>query len=158
VSLESRYGWSELYLSLGAWPERIMDARRLGNLERDELDFYLCFFNQSHSMRDWIMESRLLSRDEMTSFANSYDCMRFCRDIANRYKHLTIGKPGKAKPSYDADWDIWVDHERGDKALSITGAGKTWLVWDLMIECINFWEALEASFDLSGRQVVFRPQ
>jgi hypothetical protein len=85
MSLESRNGWTDLYYSLGAWPERIMDAKRSGNLERDEMDFYLCFFVQSRSMRDWIIKSGLMERGLIDSFIESYDCMKLCRDISNRY-------------------------------------------------------------------------
>jgi hypothetical protein len=152
MSLESRNGWNELYLTLGAWPERIMDAMRLGNRERDEMDFYLCFFVQSHSMRDWLIKSGLMEKQLIDEFIDSHDCMKLCRDISNRYKHLTI----KA-PSIDADWEIWIDHERSDAALSITASGKTWTLWGLMIECISFWEACTAAYDLTSKSRIFRP-
>jgi hypothetical protein len=52
MSLESRNGWNDLYNSLGTWPERIINAVNTGNRQRDEQDFYLCFFVQSHAMID----------------------------------------------------------------------------------------------------------
>lgn len=152
MSLESRTGWNELYSTLGAWPERIMDSVRLGNRTRDELDFYLCFFVQCHSMRDWLIKSRLMEKELIDDFIDSYDCMKLCRDISNRYKHLTI-----RAPSVDADWEIWIDYDRPDHALAITASGKTWLLWELMIECISFWEACTAAFSLSSKSQVFRP-
>jgi hypothetical protein len=152
VSLESRNGWNAIYLTLGAWPERVKDAVSLGNRERDEMDFYLCFFVQSHSMRDWLIKSGLMEKALIDEAIDSYDCMKLCRDISNRYKHLTI-----RAPSIDADWEIWIDHERSDNALSITANGKTWLLWELMIECIDFWEACAAAYDLSSKSRVFRP-
>jgi hypothetical protein len=152
MSLESRNGWNELYLTLGAWPERIMEAVRLGKRDRDELDFYLCFFVQSHSMRDWLIKSELMEKDQIDGFINSYDCMRLCRDISNRYKHLTI-----RAPSVDADWEIWIDHDRSDQAFTVTASGNSWLLWDLMMECIGFWEACTAAFNLSAKSRTFRP-
>lgn len=152
MSLESRSGWNELYLALGAWPQRIMDAIRMGNRERDEMDFYLCFFVQCHSMRDWLIKSELMEKQLIDEFIDSYACMKLCCDISNRYKHLTI-----TRPKIDADWEIWIDHDQTDTALSITASGKTWLLWDLMVECIGFWEACTAAYDLTSKSRTFRP-
>lgn len=73
--------------------------------------------------------------------------MQMCRDICNRYKHYAI-----TNPSIDADWTIqrrvinpfisneweWtIIADRNNKAL-----------WDLMMDCISFWEALVASYGL----------
>jgi len=146
VSLESRRGWQDLYLSLGSWPERIMAAVHLGTRERDEIDFYLCFFVQCHSLTDWVVKSELLKKEDINAFVDSYACMRLCADISNRYKHLTI-----TRPKEDASWEIWVDYDRIDAAVSVTANGKVWLLWDLMMECIDFWEAANSAFNLDKK-------
>lgn len=153
MSLESRNGWNDLYISLGSWPERIIAAINAGNRERDERDFYLCFFVQSHAMIDWLIETGLMKKQEIFGFVYSYDCMKLCIDISNRYKYLTLTRTVK----FDAGWEIWIDYERTDSAYSVTANGRTWLLWDLMIECICFWEACTAAFDLSSKSRVFRP-
>ena len=152
MSLESRHGWQDLYLSLGAWPERIMAAVRSGTRERDEIDFYLCFFVQCHSLRDWVVGSGLLNKDDIHDAVDSYPCMRLCADIANRYKHLTI-----TRPKDDPNWELWINHDRPDAAVSVTANGKVWLLWELMIECIGFWEAASAAYHLDARSKIFRP-
>jgi hypothetical protein len=152
VSLDSRHGWQDLYLSLGTWPYRIAESYHHGNRERDELDFFLCFFVQCHAMRDWAIKSGALSKIDIDLLMESYDCMRLCRDIANRYKHLEI-----SRPSVDANWSIWVDSNASDGPLCISARGKTWRVWDLMMECINFWEMAAAAYNLGENARVFRP-
>ncbi len=152
MSLESHHGWQDLYISLGAWPLRIMEAINQGKRERDERDFYLSFFVQCHSLRDWLIKNELLGKDVVDSYIESYDCMKLCRDISNRYKHLSI-----TRPSVDANWSIWIDDDRPDKALCVTARGRTWLIWDLMMECLSFWEMLAAAHNLNGASKVYRP-
>jgi len=152
VSLESHHGWNDLYLSLGAWPERIAEAVNGSNRERDERDFYLSFFVQCHSLRDWSIKSGTLDKELIDKLIQSCDCMVLCRDIANRYKHLKINKPGM-----DADWSLWADYDEAGEPLNITAKGKTWLAWDLMIECLSFWEMVAAAYNLGERKRVFRP-
>ena len=152
MRLESRHGWHDLYLSLGAWPERIAQAVHQGNRERDELDFYLCFFVQCHSLRDWVVQHGVVAKAEIDFAIKSYSCMRLCRDIANRYKHLTI-----SKPSVDANWSIWIDYDRPDHAWSITADGTTWIIWDLMYECLSFWEMAAVAYNIDKQKSIFRP-
>lgn len=152
MSLESQHGWHDLYLALGAWPERILFAANSEHRDRDELDFYLCFFVQCWSLRDWAKESGLISFEEMQPYIDSYDCMKLCRDIANRYKHLTIRASSQ---KHDKDWSIWEDADGLRRVFMVTARGKSQALWDLMIECIEFWEAITAALEFDGKRAIF---
>lgn len=74
--------------------------------------------------------------------------MQICRDICNRYKHYTL-----SSPSLDGEFSIQrrlVDPFRGDEWEWTVIADKHNLtLWDLMMRCIDFWEALVAAHGLS---------
>lgn len=143
-SAESIRGWSQLYLSLGAWPERIREAAQSDHRSRDELEFYLCFFVQCHSLRDWIVRHGVVGQEHVDSALGSYWCMKACRDIANRWKHLII-----TKPSLDANWYIQrCEIAPEDYEWKFFGDQQQVNLWDLMHQCLGFWEALVAGFHL----------
>ncbi len=148
-SAEKVRGWSQLYLSLADWPDRIRECHRLQNRERDELTFYLCFFLQSYSIRDWLIKQDIVNRDVLDEAIRSYDEMKMCRDIQNRYKHYVI-----SKPSIDADWSIqrrvvnpFVSNEW---EWTVIAGEHNIALWDLMIKCISFWEMFVASYGLEA--------
>ena len=153
MSLESRLGWHELRFAMEAWPGRIMEARSAGKGERDELDFYLCFFFQCWSLMDWAKESKLIDIDELNLALRGNADMALCRDIATRYKHLTM----KQKALVDRDWAIWLDGDGAMPVYLISAQGKDVPLWSLMMNCISFWEAMAAAYNLDRKPRVFRP-
>lgn len=145
-SAEKIRGWSQLYLSLADWPDRIRDCLQGPHRRRDELTFYLCFFAQAYSIRDWLAKQKILSPDLLDAAIAGDDAMRICRDVCNRYKHYVI-----TKPSIDADFSIHRGHVVGsdDEWHWMVMAGDHHIhLWDLMVRCINFWEALVAAYGL----------
>ena len=149
-SAESVFGWEQSYLSLPLWMDRIRDVHRSGNRKRDELDFYMCFFTQCFSLRDWMVQHGAIDAAAVNSLIDGHDEMRICRDICNRYKHLNISKPSidahfqikrSARPFTDGEWD-WVIH---------FGGGERHELWDLMVKCIGFWEGLVAAYGLEPK-------
>ena len=146
-STEKVKGWLQLYLSLADWPDRIRESHRSHNRMRDELTFYLCFFAQAYSIRDWLDKQGVVKADELDQAIRGHPEMGICRDICNRYKHYVI-----SKPSIDADWTIQrrvINPFLGDEWEWTVIADKyNKPLWDLMIDCIGFWEALVASYGL----------
>lgn len=65
TSAESSKGWSQIYLSLADWPDRIRQVHRTHNPIRDELTFYLCFFMQGYAVRDWIIKQGMVGASEI---------------------------------------------------------------------------------------------
>ncbi len=147
-SAEKVRGWSGLYLSLADWPDRIRECHRSPNRLRDELTFYLCFFAQAYSVRDWLVKQGVLKSSEIDEAIGGEIAMQICRDICNRYKHYTL-----SNPSIDGDWSIQrrvVNSFADDEWEWTVIAGQHNIsLWDLMIRCISFWEALVAAYGLS---------
>lgn len=147
-SAEKVRGWSGLYLSLADWPDRIRECHNSANRLRDELTFYLCFFAQAYSVRDWLVKQGVLKSNEIDEAISSEIAMQICRDICNRYKHYTL-----SSPSIDGDWLIQrrvVNPFVSDEWEWTVIADKHNLsLWDLMVRWIAFWEALVAAHGLS---------
>jgi hypothetical protein len=137
-------------LSLADWPDRIRECRRSHNRRRDELTFYLCFFAQAFSIRDWLKKQNILTSSELNAAINGDVAMRICRDICNRYKHYTL-----SDPSIDADFSIQRrlinPFSSEDWEWSVIADIENIALWDLMMRCISFWEALVAAYGLEAR-------
>ena len=146
LSAESIFGWEQSYLSLPLWADRIREVRHAGNRPRDELDYYMCFFTQCFSLRDWVVKHGIVDACILNDAIDGCDEMRICRDISNRYKHLTI-----TKPSIDAHWRItratYSNESEWEWIISF-GRGKQYVLWDLMCKCIEFWEAFVAAYHI----------
>jgi hypothetical protein len=140
-------GWSQLYLSLADWPDRIRECHWSENRLRDELTFYLCFFAQAYSLRDWLVKQGVVKSNEIDDAISGEPSMQICRDICNRYKHYVI-----SSPSIDADWSIQrriVNPFTSDEwAWTVIADTHHVPLWDLMMQCIGFWEALVAAYGL----------
>jgi hypothetical protein len=102
---------------------------------------------QAYAVRDWIIKQGIVGASEIDLAIQSDVSMRMCRDICNRYKHYVI-----SKPSIDAEWSIQrrlVNPFAGDEwEWTVMAANHNTLLWDLMIACIGFWEALVAAYGL----------
>jgi hypothetical protein len=138
LSAERVFGWTQLYLNLADWPDRIRECHRSGNRLRDELTFYLCFFSQAYSIRDWLRKQGVTTTQVIDAAIAGEPAMRMCRDICNRYKHYII-----TSPSIDAGWSIQrrlVNPFVGDDEWewTIIADEHHLSLWDLMIRCIGF--------------------
>lgn len=147
-SAEKVRGWSGLYLSLADWPDRIRECHSSPQRLRDELTFYLCFFSQAYSIRDWLVKQGVIKSNEVDAAIGRDVSMRICRDICNRYKHYTL-----SNPSIDGDWSIQrrvVNPFVSDEwEWRVVADKQNTSLWELMIRCISFWEALVAAYGLS---------
>ena len=150
-SAEKIRGWSRLYLSLADWPDRIRECHRSPNRIRDELTFYLCFFSQAFSLRDWLVKQEILQREFLDAATAGEPAMCICRDICNRYKHYIIHKP-----SIDADWSIQrrlVRIGSDEWEWTVIADQYNMSLWDLMIQVICFWESIVAANGLEAEHV-----
>lgn len=154
-SAEKVRGWSGLYLSLADWPDRIRECHRSPHRMRDELTFYLCFFAQAYSVRDWLVKQGIVRSADIDAAIRGDVAMQICRDICNRYKHYTL-----TSPSIDADWSIQrrliSPFQSDDWEWTVIADDQNLVLWDLMIRCISFWEALVAAHGLSADLVEAR--
>jgi hypothetical protein len=149
LSAEKVRGWSGLYLSLADWPDRIRESHGSPHRMRDELTFYLCFFAQAYSVRDWLVKQGLIRSNVLDAAIRGNVSMQICRDICNRYKHYLL-----SHPSIDADWSIQrrAVHPflTNDWEWTVIANDKNLPLWDLMNHCISFWEALVAAYGLKA--------
>lgn len=148
-SAEKFRGWTGLYLSLADWPDRIRECYKSPYRLRDELTFYLCFFSQAYSIRDWLVKQGVARSSDIDAAIRGDIAMQICRDICNRYKHYTL-----TSPSIDANWSIQrraVDAFQGDDwEWTVIADDKILSLWDLMVRCLSFWEALVAAYGLEA--------
>lgn len=134
-SMENIEGWRSQFDRVRRWEDRTLKASAQGT--QDELDFYLAFFLNCYSLRDWIVNAGVVKSSEIDRCIKGSVDMRLCRDICNRTKHLLPDR----KASADALFSIAREYRGRDTPISLvvlaTGA-KTDLRM-LMHGCMKFW-------------------
>jgi hypothetical protein len=98
------------------------------------------FFSQAFALRDWIADQTALKTKDIQKAIDGKIEMQICRDICNRYKHLSL-----KSPSIDAHWDIKRSLINGflygdEWEWKITADMHQFTLFDLMIKCIAFWD------------------
>jgi len=90
----------------------------------------------------------VLKSNEIDKAISGEIAMQICRDICNRYKHYTL-----SSPSIDGDWSIQrrvVNPFISDEwEWTVIADQHNLSLWELMVRCISFWEALVAAYGLS---------
>lgn len=80
----------EQFLRVKRWYKRLEDLKE-SNKHLDDLeDFLYAFFQNCFHLKDWIIESGVLSRDIVNTFIESNTDMKICRDLCIDSKHLNI--------------------------------------------------------------------
>lgn len=99
-TLQELSGWRGQYASILRWHARVHSAAN-GDPSADEMDFLLTFFVNCFSLRDWLLEGDVVSREDVTLLFKQNPELRLCRDIANGFKHMKLNDP-----SVDARFSI----------------------------------------------------
>ena len=100
-SIEKSRGWKSQYDNMTRWYQRCEKVHIADCYTDfwDAVDFGLSFFIACHSLKDWLKKS-CPNYAPPTSYP---ECMKICRDIANRVKHHTIGEN---QFSLEPDWTL----------------------------------------------------
>ncbi|WP_107356376.1 hypothetical protein [Rhodopseudomonas palustris] len=143
-SAERILTWRSQFHRLQRWFARLAPEEKITDIEK--LDYYLAFFLNCYAMRDWLIQSRAISKADIDRLIFADDSMRLCRDICNRSKHLSL-----KDASFDAYFQIsreYIHHDETTRWFIIAASEKRDL-WDLASACMNFWlQFLEAHPDL----------
>src|SRR5579883_751102 len=66
----------------------------IGDANIDEIrDLLLSFFQDCWHMRDWLLKSTQLDKQQLQSFLSNSLEMNMCREICNTTKHLVLDRP-----------------------------------------------------------------
>ena len=76
--------------------ERFMVRAKKAKDEDDSLDFSIAFFQACYHLREWIPTFEQIDdtvwSSHWESFIQKHICMKYCRDLCNISKHMTINK------------------------------------------------------------------
>ncbi|GGZ20154.1 hypothetical protein GCM10011273_00880 [Asticcacaulis endophyticus] len=141
-SIENSKGWKSQYETMTRWYHRCEKIHVDGCYVdfHDAWDFGFSFFIACHSLKDW------LKKQCPTYVAPEYPiCMKICRDIANRAKHLRLDQA-----SLDADWSMVreYDHYKDGVKLKLVFEGHkkdykfppSFPLISVIRDCQKFWE------------------
>lgn len=104
ASLHTVFGWRGQYERTLRWYQRVCEypATEPSSPQADEyLDYALAFYLNCFSLRDWLANSGVATREELNTLFESNSDLGICRDICNGAKHFEI-----RDPSVDAQLSI----------------------------------------------------
>jgi len=129
-------GWQSQFERLERWYERSNSAR----VEHDQLDFLLAFFKNSLALRDWLLDTGAVNKQEIESlFLNQVE-LRISRDLANSFKHHSIDRPSQEQPpSIAIEYAPERPTFRTDCRLVVLSEGKKYEALALAARCLEVW-------------------
>jgi hypothetical protein len=138
LTLQQVQGWEGQYERMLRW----YDRSRLAHAENrgdDEMDFVLVFFQQSLAFRDWIHEALPSVRTDLEElFRNNLE-LRICRDIANGFKHMKIGKKASVDRAFSIVFEYMPrDGREGD--MVVLAGGHSFKLYELANSCVSIWQ------------------
>jgi hypothetical protein len=129
------------------WENRSQTA--LADLPRsdfnDVIDFLLAYFLWSHSLRDWLINDGVFSKDDLNARLGHYKIWALCCDVANRTRHYELTR----NPT-DKDWSAYREYDpfgpltqgREVHLANIMFDGEKWRVADAIRASANMWEEI----------------
>jgi hypothetical protein len=141
-SAENILSWRSQYDRIKRWSVRL---REFGSDEMDQerLDFYLAFFLNCYSLRDWLINSNAIPRSDLDELIQSSVAMCVCRDLCNRSKHLILNNP-----SADKDFSIVREYTPNGNRFFIVVFDKSHDLFEIAVACIQFWSDFLTSHKL----------
>ncbi|MBU2555541.1 MAG: hypothetical protein KKF98_13885 [Bacteroidetes bacterium] len=90
LSVHTSNGWYGQIERMERFKKRSIEADNVD----DSLDFSFAFFQSCYHLREWIPTFESIDKAEWSKkwkkFINNNDCIRYCRDLCNVSKHMTI--------------------------------------------------------------------
>lgn len=135
-SAESIFSWRSQHDRVKRWSQRLHEYQDADF--QDRLDFFLAFFINCYSLRDWFINSNSISQKEMDGLIQSSEAMRLCRDICNRSKHLTLNR----SPSTEANFSIGREYRPFDRGYRffIQYLDSMRDLMEIAMSCLQFWD------------------
>ena len=141
-SLHMTGGWQSHLARVERWYKRSSNSHD----EHDQIDFLYAFFEGSFALRDWLIDTRAMSQQEMDSLFLKHVELRINRDLANFLKHHSITRPSQEQPpSIAAEYAPEYPTFGGDRRLIILSEGQKYEALALARRCLEIWrECLNA--------------
>src|SRR6266481_8171915 len=109
--------WRDQWCRTQRWFASVGTLKRQAaqhELDANDLDTILAFFQNCYHLRDWISASRPDLTNRLDDLFQSYFEMGACRDICNGFKHKRL-----TRPTHDRDFNLYIEYDY----LEIMGGG-----------------------------------
>lgn len=132
--------------------EELKEKSKTNELDADDIDTVIAFFQNCYHLRDWIGASRANLKEKLNalSFRSTVE-MKVCRDICNGFKHKALDQ--KKYPPLDPDFNVYCEYDHflaeADSsanpvlyriAFSYKGDIRKYDLFDLVERCYRIWE------------------
>lgn len=145
-SADTYGGWKNHFKRLSRWRDRVEYAYEQPEQHKihDVLDFILAYFVWCHSLREWAINSKAISRQKLDWLLHEYVEWEICRDIANRQRHFEINR----KPR-DKDWSVGREYNPfnpPEHRINIFSGNRIFEARDLVRRTHQMWDEISRSF------------
>lgn len=135
-------GWQGHFDRVERWYERAKSAQS----EHDQIDFLFAFFENSFALRDWLIDTGAIKKEEVESLFLEHMELRINRDLANSFKHHSIERPSQEQPP-----SVLIEYApehptfRADCRLVVLSEGKKYEALELARRCLEIWRGFVKS-------------
>lgn len=129
-------GWRSQLARVERWYERLISTRN----EHDQLDFLFAFFENSLSLRDWLIDTGVVSQQAIADLYLQHVELRINRDLANSTKHHSIDRVSQDEPpclttEYAPEYPTFGTERR----LIVLSEGHSYDAIKLAKDCLAIW-------------------
>jgi hypothetical protein len=105
LSAHRQGGWQEQFNRINRWIDKFTYLEKSEEIAQDKSQeyfdtMYVCFQNM-YILRDWLINTTSLTKEDLNKFIKDNKEIGICRDICNGTKHFNINNP-----SIDAEFGI----------------------------------------------------
>jgi len=141
-SIHMTGGWKTQLVRVQRWHGRVLNAEN----PEDRYDFLYAFFENAFHLRDWLQDTRAVSKSEMEAFFENTTEMGLCRDLANAHKHYSLRSPSQpAPPSEVHEYTPGTGNLSSDISLMILSDGTKHDAFELATRILRTWESFVAN-------------
>lgn len=140
-------GWQNHFKRLERWKNRVLESMEDTSKAdlHDVNDFVLAYFMWCHSLRDWLIKSETIDKDELDFELSHFVEWPVCRDIANRNRHFKITRNPRDKDwsiGREYDWQAKGENRPERHKLFVVSGDRIFNVDDLVNRTFEMWRQI----------------
>jgi len=110
-------------------------------------DLLYTFFQNCFHLKDWLLSSKITTKQDINFFIESHEDMKICRDLCNSSKHLVLKNPSIDKnikveaKEIRLSMDLNTNESQISNTYIIRADGNIHHAFDVATKCLSLWKS-----------------